>query len=256
MPKGRASSRKGTENPFWLSYSDLMAALLLVFVLLLLVLMSSAQLELEQTRQELKEVKRIRVDIIRALRAAFEGTDVKFEIDRRTGAIRFRNRILFKRNQRTLSEQGKAQLNKFVPIYARVLLSEEFREYIAQITVEGHTDTTRPPYMTEPEGYLFNLELSQARAMAVVNHVFGSSGPDFPERQSLRSLLRTTGGSYMQLILDADGKEDADASRRVEFQFRLKHEELIEEMREILASAGAETERERERETTDATAPL
>ena len=46
--------------------------------------------------------------------------------------------------------------------------------------------------------------------------------------------MTVNGHSSSNLILDAEGKEDADASRRVEVKFRLKDEEMIEELRNIL----------------------
>ena len=42
------------------------------------------------------------------------------------------------------------------------------------------------------------------------------------------------------LITDDNGKVDAEASRRVEFKFRLKDDEMINEMRNILENKNAE----------------
>ena len=38
------------------------------------------------------------------------------------------------------------------------------------------------------------------------------------------------------LIYNADGTENMDASRRVEFKFRMKDSEMIDEIRNILSS--------------------
>ena len=50
----------------------------------------------------------------------------------------------------------------------------------------------------------------------------------------LRSILTAKGRSYSDPIYGEDGKIDMDASRRVEFKFRLKDSEMIDEMRDIL----------------------
>ena len=42
-------------------------------------------------------------------------------------------------------------------------------------------------------------------------------------------------------VLDADGNVDKDASRRVEIKFRLKDEEMIDELNQILSSSDATT---------------
>ena len=38
-------------------------------------------------------------------------------------------------------------------------------------------------------------------------------------------------------VLDADGNVDKDASRRVEIKFRLKDEEMIDELNQIMSSS-------------------
>ena len=51
----------------------------------------------------------------------------------------------------------------------------------------------------------------------------------------LQQILTAKGRSYSDLVYDANGNEDPDASRRVEFKFSLKDAEMIEEMNRILS---------------------
>ena len=53
-------------------------------------------------------------------------------------------------------------------------------------------------------------------------------------QQDLRDKLTVNGHSSSNLVVDESGEEDADASRRVEVKFRLKDEEMIQELQEIL----------------------
>ena len=48
-------------------------------------------------------------------------------------------------------------------------------------------------------------------------------------------LVSASGRSYSDPIYDDDGEIDMAASRRVEFLFRLKDEEMVSEMIEILS---------------------
>ena len=50
----------------------------------------------------------------------------------------------------------------------------------------------------------------------------------------MRQVLSSTGKSFSEPVYKADGTVDAEASRRVEILFRLKDEEMIREMIEIL----------------------
>lgn len=61
---------------------------------------------------------------------------------------------------------------------------------------------------------------------------------DFTEEYSLRSLVTANGRSFSNLIYKADGTEDAGKSRRVEFKFRLKDVEMIDEMRSLIKEKG------------------
>ena len=49
------------------------------------------------------------------------------------------------------------------------------------------------------------------------------------------------GHSMSNPILDADGNVDMDASRRVEVKFRLKDEEMIQELTKIMSSQEEDT---------------
>ncbi len=224
---------------YWMSYSDVMAGLIFAFILLLTLVMTEfrhqerlveqqqaalalAQEENEAMRQQIAQYLGVRQEIIQRLKLELGD---QIQIDEQTGAIVFRNDILFEFNSRTLSQEGKQRLRDFVPRYIGILLSPDFLPYIAQIIVEGHTDSSGT--------YLYNLKLSQDRAMAVVEYIFSDTFPDFPEREILQKYLTANGRSFSHPRL-VNGVEDPDASRRVEFQFRLKDEEAIRRVQELL----------------------
>ena len=50
----------------------------------------------------------------------------------------------------------------------------------------------------------------------------------------LLSRLTANGKSSSNLIMTAEGVEDADASRRVEIKFRLRDEEMLAELQKVL----------------------
>ena len=54
--------------------------------------------------------------------------------------------------------------------------------------------------------------------------------------ERLKAILTAKGRSSSMLIYNADGTENMDASRRVEFKFRMKDSEMIDEIRNILSS--------------------
>ena len=56
--------------------------------------------------------------------------------------------------------------------------------------------------------------------------------------QELQDCLTVNGHSMSDPVLDADGNVDKDASRRVEVKFRLKDEEMIQELNKIMQADG------------------
>lgn len=246
----KKSETDNEETTYWLSYSDMMAALLLVFVLIISFTMLQAkrqyedkekQLEeqqnmlvqqqeiMEQQQQQLDKVIGVRSDLASALRDEFDGTDLKVSVDPSTGAITLDSSILFDVNKYDIKESGQEFLEDFLPRYIGVLLKPEFKEYISEIIIEGHTDTNGT--------YMHNLELSQDRALSVARFCVmdDSQVLSKEELEAIRPILTANGRSYSDPVYDVSGNVDMAASRRVEFKFRLTDEEMIEEMMNILS---------------------
>ena len=233
------------ETSYWLSYSDMMAALLLIFILIIsFTLMQSksqyeskqAELEkqqeiikeqeqlLNEQQKELDRIAGIRSDLVMALRDEFTDSSLNIKIDEKTGAITFDAGILFDVADYELTEEGKAFLKEFLPKYCNVLLDDKYNDYVSEIIIEGHTDTNG--------SYIYNLELSQQRAFSVAKYCLaeGNGIISSEEMEMLRTLLTANGKSYSNPVYKEDGSVDLDASRRVEILFRLQDEEMIDEM--------------------------
>ena len=138
--------------------------------------------------------------------------------------------MLFESGEHKLTDAGKRFVDQFLPVYLDVLFSEEYRDYVSEIIIEGHTDSVG--------GYLTNLELSQQRALAVASYVLGTScrAVSADVKNELRAVVTVNGRSYSDRIFNADGTENMDASRRVVFKFRLTDEQMIQQLRQILES--------------------
>ncbi|MBS5509960.1 MAG: OmpA family protein [Clostridium sp.] len=238
------------ETSYWLSYSDMMAALLLVFVLIISFTMLQAKKQYEdrtkkleiqeelieeqqkimsEQQEQLDRIIGVKSNLIEDLKKAFDGTDLKVSVDPQTGAITFDSSILFDVNMYDLKPSGEEFLEAFLPRYLNVLLQDEYKSYISEIIIEGHTDTNGT--------YMHNLELSQERALSVATFCLKDDttilSPE--ERDSLRSIVTANGKSFSNPIYNADGSVNLEASRRVEFKFRLKDEDMVNEMIKILA---------------------
>jgi len=188
--------------------------------------LANAKLELANTKSELQDIVGIRTDIIGALQSTFKNSSMT--VDAQTGSITFSSDVLFRYNSATLTAESKQTLQEIIPMYLKVLLQDEYREYIAEIIVEGHTDTDG--------GYMGNMELSYNRANAVATFCLNEkNGLDKTKIEQLQQLLTVNGKSCSDPIYKTNGEVDMSASRRVEIKFRLKEDEMIEKIAGILA---------------------
>ncbi len=204
------------ENIFSLSISDLMTALLLVFILIL----SGISLKLAEQQEENKkylDTISIQQKAKRSIIAQLEGEMDQFdiEVDPKTGVIRIKETILFESKEYQLTEKGKEFLNKFIPRYAEILFAKkEILEQIGQVIIEGHTD--------DRGEYLYNMDLSLKRAYSVASHVYSDEFIDFAYKDILRKRLSVDGRSFVNPISANDTKEGRSRNRRVEFKFSFK----------------------------------
>lgn len=190
--------------------------------------MLAQEATVEAQQEKLDKLIGIRSELVETLKKEFENSSLNVIVDEQTGAITFDSGILFDFAQSEVKLSGKDFLNEFLPRYISILQESEYESYIAEIIIEGHTDSVG--------SYLSNLSLSQNRALAVARYCLADDGAIL-EKDSidkLRKIVTANGRSFSNLIYNEDGTENADASRRVEFKFRLKDEEMIQEMRSIL----------------------
>ena len=153
-------------HDYWQSYSDLMAAVLLVFILLISMMMfkyNGMAAELKQQKSKVDELIGVRSMIIEELLEEFKATELSLDIDPQSGAIRFSDGVFFDTAESVLKPEGKEYLNKFLPRYLNVLLDPKYKNFVSQIIIEGHTDNRG--------NYMYNLELSQKRAFAVTSYI-------------------------------------------------------------------------------------
>lgn len=219
--------RKSSSSPnYWMSFADLMSALLMVFVLLLVVVVLDYREDLAEKEKQIEEITNVKSEIIAALMQEFENSNIDLEIDPDTGAIQLATNILYAYNSSEITVEGKETLAQFIPKYLDILLQDKYREEISTIIIEGHADNTGE--------YLYNLGLSQERAFSVLKVIYGENFPNFDQKEYSKQVVTANGRSNVVPVNNAAGEYDADASRRVEFLFRLKEDEKIEEIQKLV----------------------
>jgi len=226
-----------TENPFSLSISDLMAGVLFIFVLLLASTMLDIQQKAEADAEIAEKYKNVKSDIYLDIAKEFRDDLASWNaiIDSTDLSVRFlTNEALdakvsyFSKGSPTPSQSYKEILNDFFPRFLQVISDPRYRESIEEIRIEGHTDSDG--------GYMYNINLSQGRAREVLNYCL-QVADNMENGEELMNWARykitANGLSYSHPILNADGTENKDLSRRVEFKIRTNAEQQLEEIARI-----------------------
>ena len=168
----------------------------------------------------------VRTDIIQTLSVALTRANLNTQIDPNTGDILLESTILFDKSSSVISQEGQAFLSSFLPVYLSVLLSDQYRDYVAEIVIEGHADSDGT--------YQNNINYASDRAKAVARFCLDLNMTQ-SQRAMLQKLMTVSSRSSADVIYRADGSEDKDASRRVVFKFRMRDAEMIEELNRLLS---------------------
>lgn len=185
------------------------------------------QLALASQAQRIDDLIGIRTTMIRELSASLTAANMKATVDPNTGDIVLDSSVFFETGKSAIKEEGQQLLNRFIPVYLDVLLRDKYANYLGEIIIEGHTDSSG--------SYQSNLKLSQDRALQVALYCLNMPSLTGQQKLKLQEILTAKGRSYSDLVYNPDGTENPDASRRVEFKFSLKDAEMIAEMNRILS---------------------
>lgn len=222
---------QSSEGQFGLSTGDLMAALLLIFVLLLIGTILKLQEEFETKSKIAENYRALQVELYDDLMREFEEDLDRWdaEIDSSL-TIRFLEpKVLFAAGSAALSSEFAVILNNFFPRYISILSSDKYIEHIEEIRVEGHTSSEGTVGMSEANAYFYNMRLSQDRTRSVLEHSLASVGPQAFEWTRDRATANGLSSSK-RLVLNELTEEDREVNRRVEFRVKTDAEAQLREM--------------------------
>ena len=229
-------------NPFALSVGDLMAALLLIFVLLVSATLLLVKENEERTIELAAEYEALQDSLYHDLRTEFEDDLVRWSatIDRRTLSIRFQEPdVLFAKGQARVRVRFQRILSDFFPRYIRILRRAKYRQAIREIRIEGHTSSEWSTNVSEEEAYFNNMRLSQNRTRSVLRYVLGTLRQDTLQSWT-RPLITANGLSSSQPIYTKSGVENLQSSRRVEFRVRTNAESQLKRILDQLVKRNSD----------------
>lgn len=214
------SHSNGSEEGNWLSVTDLMAGLMVIFMLISVALMNRTDIEKRSIERIAVKISEKQLEIHRALAEEFREDFKRWDIDfneQRPLIVDFNaERYKFTKGKSALPEQLTLVLSDFFPRYLSVL--ERYRNEIKAIQIEGHTSSGWNNDDSEFDAYYKNMNLSQNRSKRLFDHIMSHGEPLQKHLYWLRSKLSAMGYGPSNLILTENGNEDKERSRRISFR--------------------------------------
>jgi len=176
--------------------------------------------KLQAQKAKIKSLTGIKLKVITELKSSL-GSNIN--IDKKSGSLRLASNILFDKGSSKLKDGAKSELKaNFIKYVNTLITNHNIADHLDKIIIEGYTDSDG--------SYLYNLNLSQQRAFAVMNYLLTLN---YIKEHNIKDKLVASGRSYQDTI-KINGIEDKDASRRIEIKFRLKNEDAMYEIERIL----------------------
>lgn len=207
---GRVVLKRGAkhegESPFWISFSDLMSALMVLFLLVMAVTLVAVTQSIDAATRDVIE-RRADISTLMAM-IAKDPQSKGVGVDQQNFRIDLGKEVRFDSGSYTISAPAGEFLRQYIPVLLRAKDTAEGQRWMRSIVVEGFTD--------EDGTYLYNLQLSLDRSRSVVCSLFqgaGTANALSPEQLRKIQALFLVGGYSFNSI-----KKDKAESRRVEFK--------------------------------------
>jgi len=221
------------ENPYLLSFSDILAGLLAIFILALVALMirldeqtekaQDTREEVEQALKELARVEELRHELLEELKHKLSAYDVQVEITDNHSVLSIPETQLHFASGRYRIPKNKTQT---VELIGEVLLNALQRakrlEFIDTIFIEGHTDSQ--PLKRSPMG---NWGLSAHRAISVWKYWTEKPGKQsaflLMKNRHSKPLFSVSGyADTRRLIVPDYTPEERQKNRRIDLRFTMR----------------------------------
>ncbi len=217
-------------NSEWLSISDMMSGLMLIFMFISM----SYMLQVESDKDKMKEIavayNKDKKELNRDLNKIFEKDLKRWNAEiTKDNIVRFNApEVLFATGKSNLSSEFQSILDQFFPKYIDLLSSKKYKNTIEEIRVEGHTSNKWESVESPAMIYLKNMKLSQQRANEVLTYCYELNSSNILDKRSwLEKKFRANGMSSAKMIYKDNGQEDDEKSKRVEFTVKMKTEDKI-----------------------------
>jgi outer membrane protein OmpA-like peptidoglycan-associated protein len=230
---------KDSADNNWVSFSDIMTVLMVIFLFISISYMMQVRKEQAQRDEIFEEFKATKEELYNELNTVFKDDFKKWDVELdKDLSIKFTNPdVLFLSGKTNIRSNFQEILDEFLPKYFTIILQPKYKDKISEIRVEGHTDDVPAPQF-DRDPYIANTLLSQERSAEVIKHFREMQyfeNLSNKEIQLIEYLLTANGLSYGRtvddngdLTINSNLPINKEKSRRVEFRIVTTSDKLID----------------------------
>lgn len=214
-----SSNSSKNSGEYWLTISDLMSGLMVVFLFIAVAFMRYKEHENDKIKNIAIAYEKNQTTIHKALQDEFK-LDLKkwnASINGETLSFEFNSpEVLFKTGSSEINHHFKQILQDFIPRFLNIL--EQFKPSIQEVRIEGHTSSEWQQEKNQNTAYFKNMQLSQERTLSILKYSYYIPQVSKKQKEWIKSSFVAVGFSSSKIIITSEGKEDKQRSRRVTFR--------------------------------------
>ena len=216
-------------NPYWISFADIMAGLLAIFILavvLLILQLKEREAQISKAIQEIQQINELRETILEEIKDELETKGIRVVISEDKTVLRIPEDLLaFETRQYVIPFDRREIVDEIGRVLFKYVTKDERTTSINTIFIEGHTDSRPARGFLEGLG---NWGLSSARAISVWR--YWSESLEFGDK--FRSLTNEMGEKMIsvsgyadtrRLKWDDDTPEKQRANRRIDIRLSMRN---------------------------------
>jgi len=221
-----------TENPYWVSFSDIMAGLLVIFILALILLMirlnnqtiikEELRKQVEKALKELAAIEEVRKEILYEIKNNLQTRGVHVEVVENNTVLSIPEKLSFDSGCYDIPKGKENTVFLIGREIKKALLKPGRTKNIDTIFIEGHTDS-------EPYGRaeLGNWGLSAHRAISIWKYWTETPGElkefNNMKNRNGKNLFSVSGYSWTRRVVEPDiTLEDKEKNRRIDVRFTMR----------------------------------
>lgn len=231
------------DNPYWISFSDVMSALLIIFILASLVLileLMETRTSVSQAMEDLERADEVRRTVLEEAKDELAQRGIRVEISENHSVLRIPNELLgFETARYELAERYTGTAREIGDVISTVLRRDDRTDYIDTIFLEGHTDIRPFPGLAG----MGNWGLSTFRAISLWD--FWTQ--EFQGAESLANLTNRSGeplfsvsgyGPSRPITERQETEEEFRVNRRIDLRITIRRPDMreYENVRDLLGS--------------------